>query len=42
MTLMALMASQVAALMAENLMMMLLTMKGLQMHIENFLEELKR
>ena len=35
-------AIQVAALLAENLMMMLITMNFLQMHIENFLEELKR
>ena len=35
-------AIQVAALIAENLMMMLITMNFLQMHIENFLEELKR
>ena len=35
-------AIQVAALLAENLMMMLITMSFLQMHIENFLEEMKR
>ena len=33
---------QVGGLLAENLMMMVLTMKGLQLHIENFLEEFKR
>jgi hypothetical protein len=33
---------QVSALIAENLTMMLLTMLGLQLQIENFLEELKR
>ena len=35
-------AIQVAALLAENLMMMLITMNFLQMHIESILEELKR